>query len=262
MFLPGSCMKKLKKIYKKFKFWMNYQPPSALSAEGWSNFNQEFKQIAPIRYWITHTFRRKFIYPIKWKYESVSDWVRYRTVNKLHILKTGLKPGYIDAGNAILHTNFNVLKGYVETSLARRQYWLLNRNEISWAEKYMPFYHTVFPFRRPDLGLKHLEWEITLDDPNLPINEQSPTQAAYARKVLRLYKWWVEERPARQSYEVEYPALKDDDFDIFLVKNQNTEEFKNYRARLNKMYEREESDNIEDDKMLVELIEIRRGIWA
>lgn len=254
-------IKYLKKLRRRFKNWMGFNPPGALTGPGWKSFGKEFKANAPIRYWLTHNFRRGCILPIKWKYEEITSWLVYRTVNRYHILKTGLPPGYIGTDLIMLHANFNILKDFVEKSRASRNYWGDTSIKKSWFERNMPFYDVFIEFRRPDLGIKYLEWGASLDDPSLPPHEQSPQQAKECREMLALYIWWTDTRPNRKQVEIRHPAVKSGDDDIFDPANTQTKEFKRYRADLEKSYKQEEKWDTEDDKMLVRLMKIRRSFW-
>ncbi len=255
--------KQIKQIIRKIGAWAKYNPPGSMTSRGWRLFDDEFKDRAPIRYWLVKTFRGEFMNPIRWKYESVTNWIRYRTRNKYHIVNTGLTPGYYDADSRIFHSNFNLLKDFVETDVSRHQ-WPDRNTTTTWCEKYMPFYRWVYPFRRPDLGIKRLEWEATLDDPNLPIFDQSPHQAKAAREMLVLYRWWTEDRPARKHLEnpeysdqgLGFMASLDDDFD------KSADDYVAYLAGRVKMDEQEQLWDEEDDKMLIRLINIRRMLWC
>ena len=253
-------LKYITKLLRRFKRWQGYNPPGALTSEGWYSFNQEFKKVAPVRYWFHRNFRRIFIYPIKWKYEEISYWIRYRTFDKYHVVKTGLKPDYHTEDTIMLHVNFNLLKDFVEISQAYRTYW---QDDVpkTWYEKHMPFYRVFFPFRRPDLGVKQLEWASTLDDPALPPHEQSVEQAKQAREILVLYRWWTDGRPNRKKVEIRRLSRETDGvMDMFNPKIRNTPEYKLYEADLEKSYKQAEKWEKEDDKMLVRLVKIRKGL--
>ena len=255
-------LKYIKKLYRRFNRWMAFNPPGALTSEGWHSFDNEFYFKAPIRYWFHRDFKRIFVYPVKWKYEAITMWIRYRTYDKYHIVKTGLEPGYREVDSIMLHTNFNLLKDFVEISLASRSYWQDDVKK-TWCETHMPFYRIFYPFCQPDLGIKHLEWASTLDDPTLPPHEQSVEQAKHAKETLALYKWWVDVRPNRKKVEIRH--IKSDSknpLDIFNPKVRLTKEYKLYRSDLEKSYKQEEKWDAEDDKMLVRLVKIRRGLWS
>lgn len=244
---------------------MAYQPPYALSSKGWSSFRKEFKQKAPIRYWIHYDFRKKITLPIKWKYREISNWFRYRTVDRYHILNTGLEPGYYEIDTRMLNVNFNMLKDFVEVELAWRT--LLNnieyRNEVKnfWMYLKLPFVH--YWFRSPEHGLRYLEWETTLDDPALPLMERCEAQAVNAREVIALYIWWVKDRPTRK--EVPYAPLprdEDCDDDIFGGFDHSTEEYKAFAKSCDERQAQSEIWDKEDDEMLFRLIKIRKNLWT
>ena len=241
---------------------MAFNPPGALTGPGWRSFGKEFKANAPIRYWITHDFRRKFILPIKWKYEAITSWISYRTTHRYHIVKTGLLPGYHSIDNQMLHVNFNMLTDFVEISLASRHYWGNIDIKKSWFERHMMFYDVFIKFRKPECGIKYLEWGASLDGPLIPVQEQSPQQAKESREILALYIWWTITRPGRKPIEIRHPASSGrDDYDIFSPVNMQTKEYKIYKSDIEKSYKQEAKWDTEDNKMLVRLIKIRRSFW-
>lgn len=260
MFLPDSHMRN---YIRKFKSWMNYSPPGALSSKNWRLFNDEFKKNAPIRYWFKNDFRKTFVLPIKWKYENIENWIYYR-LRKCHIVDSGLEPGYYDIDTLILNTNFNMLKDFVECQLASREYWMDSDLKKTWCERNMPLYWYVFKFRNPRLGIKNLAWQATLDDPALPPHEQSVEQAVNAREIMFLYNWWVNVRPNRKLLEcgeysdqgLGFMAIFDDDFD------KDAPDYKAYKEIVDKNHKLEAEWDKEDDDMLVRLVNIRRSLWA
>jgi hypothetical protein len=257
--------KQFKKSVRKFKAWMNYNPPGAMSSKGWRLFDKEFKERAPIRHWIDNDFKKICVYPIQWKYEAVSNWIRYRTYDRYHIVSTGLEPNYHSIDKLMLHVNFNMLKDFIEVEQAWRTYsWSDEYKSASWFEKHMPFYRTFYKFRRPDLGIQHLDWAATLDDPALPPNERSDHQAITAREIKLLYIWWTQIRPARvehthPDYEQQglgFLGFFDIDFD------KDAEDYKKYIASMDAINEQAEDWEKEDEEMLIRLIRVRRSLWT
>jgi hypothetical protein len=240
--------------------WVRYKPPSALSSLGWRLFDEEFKINAPIRFWFSRTLTNSVLLPIKWKYESIYQWVEYRTIRRYNVIETGLDPGYCDIGTQLLHASFNSLKNFVEVDLALKEYWYNSTCKASWCEKHMPFYRTVYPFRRPSLGIKHLEWEMTLGNPSLPAFEQSPAQAKKATEILALYKWWTATRPLRIEPTIRHPP--GDLCDIFDPSFRLTKEYKTYMTDIKKVNSVTKKWDREDDAMLLRLIKIRRSLWS
>src|SRR5271165_1195164 len=214
-------IKSLKRKLKKFGHWMAYSPPGSMSSKGWRLFKEEFKERAPIRYYFCYDFKRKLIIPITWRYRNIKYWIRYRITDKYHIVDTGLKPDYYEISDRMLHVNFNMLKEFVEVEQAWNSYiWTDEYKKTSWCEQHMPFYYTFFPFRRPDIGIKHFEWASTLDDPSIPPNQRMESQASHAREVLILYRWWIERNNREEIKIPRYNhqglggmACLDDDFD-------------------------------------------------
>jgi hypothetical protein len=256
---------KIRLAIRRFKHWFKFQPPGSMTSKGWRLFNAEFKEKAPIRYWFGKKFRRSFILPIIWRYKDIIYWIRYRTTDKYNILDTGLKPGYYEIETLMLNVNFNMLKNFVEVEQAIHTYWWSDEyKNAGWCEKHVPFYYRFYPFRRPDLGIKHLEWSATLDDPALPPHERCVSQAIFARETLALYKWWVEERPARAKEEyTSYDnqgfgsmGCLDDDFD------RDAPDYKAHVESMNRRAKQEEDWLQEDEDMLIRLVKIRTGLWT
>lgn len=255
--------KKIKKQIKKIDRWLDFNPPTSLTSRGWNLFRREFKEKAPIRYWLYHTSYRQYILPIKWKYEAIKEWIYCRVLTRYHVLKTGLPPGYAEIDTIMLNANFNMLKEFVEVNLARRYFWNSDSIKKSWCQMHLPFYDTVFEFRNPDYGLKHLEWEMTLDDPKLPTYEQSPTQAKNAREIFILYNWWVKDRPAREPIVPRRPKVEDEDEGLTSLSDMddNSKEYKIYVADIKASYKQEDKWDKQDDTMLVRLMKVRRALW-
>jgi hypothetical protein len=257
----------IKSIYRRFDHWMSYSPPGAMSSEGWNSFNKEFKKYAPIRYWFKNDFSHKVISPIRWKYKNVQNWVRHRTYDRYHVIKTELEPAYHEVERRLLYANFSLLKDFVEVELAWSNYCWKDDSEKKelteryWLYKYIPFGH--YKFREPGIALKHLEWAMTLDDPALPPHERNVEQAHNAREICALYKWWTVDRPAR--VEVPFsPLPKSDDDDDYIFGNidRTTPEFKAYSDSVDARNEQYEDWYEEDNQMLHRLIKIRRGLWT
>lgn len=258
-------IKRIKKVYSKFDSWMDWNPPGALTAKGWRLFKEEFKEKAPIRYWLKNDFRHKVTLPICWKFRAVNDWIRYRTCYRYHVVKTGLQPDYYDFETRMLHANFNMFKDFIECEKAQRDWMWSDERKANerWYER-LPMYWKFVEFRRPEHGLKHLEWEATLDDPSLPPHEQSPAQAVSAREQLALYKWWVETRPARKEETLtDYDdqglgimGVFDDDFD------RDAEDYKRHHDIFERNQLLHEEWKKEDEEMLIRLIKIRSELWT
>lgn len=245
--------------WKKFKKWMAYNPPYSLSASEWRSFNEEFTERAPIRRFF-HDTMPKFFRPVAWAYSDVRNWIVYRTIFRYHVVKTGLKPGYHQVDERILYSSFSMLKHYVEHDIAYQEFvWDYDRAP-TWIEK-LPYYRH-WGFNKPELGINHLRWEATLDDPSLPAQQQSPDQAKSSREILELYEWWVNKRPSRpEGINLDYDTQGcemgplDEDFD------KTAPDYVLYKQEMGKFYDLQDTWDDEDDNMLQRLIKIRRSIW-
>lgn len=249
-------------MFKKFNRWMRFDPPEALSWDGWEDFDADFKKQAPIRYFLVKVFWagiRKRAYRLT----GIHRWVLHRTVRRFHVVDTGLEPGYYDKDTLILHGAFSILVDYVEQEVA----WMevifdkeAMKKELGW-RYYLPRLFRP-EYRNREAGLKHLDWEATLDSEDLHPNEQSPDQAKRARELKALYLWWTEERPKRE--ELEYPLDDTIGLDSLSQKwkkaNPDKDEAISKWARNSHI--QEEAWAQEDTMMLIKLIKLRRGMWT
>lgn len=255
----------MRKIFRKINRWMSYNPPEAMTFKGWRLFKKEFKERAPIRYWLKNDFRYNYIMPIVWKCKAISDWIRYRTYDRYHVVDTGLPPSYYDAERRLFHANFNILKDFVEVELAWRTYiWSEEVDNASLWKRKIPFYRFFKPFRSREYGLKHLDWASSLDDPSLPPNERCDHQAISSREIRELYLWWVdvypnrklEESPGYSDQGLGIMSSIDDDFDGDAPDYKLDEEIRERNRKLEEQWEEE------DTEMLVRLVKVRGHLWT
>lgn len=241
--------------YRRFIKWMEYNPPFALTFEHWNSFNKEYKKNACIRYFIMKTIPRSIICPMQRRATRVKDWIRYRTYNRYHIVDTGLSPGYYEISEKILHASFNLLKDFVEKEKA----WSSEVCSLTRIES-LPLYYEMF-YRKPELGIKHLEWESTLDSPTIPPHEQCVHQAISAREILALYTWWTKIRPARSDNEPEMYDFQGYDLGPIDSRfNFNADDYLKYRVWESNYDKLVEQWRVEDEEMLVRLIKIKNSL--
>lgn len=259
-------------MYTKLKRWMKYNPPAAGTADEWVDFEVQFKSNAPVRYFLTHKLPYVSWKRVSWKYTNIVDWVRYRIV-RYHVIHTGLKPGYYELETKMLHANFQLLVDFVEIEKAWMQKGSNEREDnapFRYLKRYIPFRRTWnnITFRSRELGIEHLNWEITLDDPELDDHERSDHQARVAREVLDLYLWWKDIRPAREEL-----PLPEDEFDgvskygiLYTMSDRFKRDHPNaYKARkdwADAVRVQEEAWGREDDENLIRLIKIRHSLWT
>lgn len=247
-------------MYKKFIKWMGFNPPSALSWDGWSDFRKKFKQKAPIRYFIIHTLidniQKPFI-RIKYKLSNLRSHLR-----RFDRVQTDLKTGYYDVDTRMIHACFSLLTDYVEIECAWMQVVFDKEKKANFLglQRFLPrlLRHSI---RSRKHGMEHLQWETTLADPDLDPFEQSPSQADRAEKVIDLYTWWKDVRPNRVK-------LKAPDRDVGLEslgdrwKEANPEMAAAISEWGKKSYAQDEAWDKEDTEMLIELMRIRTGLWT
>lgn len=65
---------------------------------------------------------KKMLKSMLWAFKNIKWWVIYRTTERYHIVKTGLKPDYYETDKRMLHACFNLLKEFVEVELAHLQF--------------------------------------------------------------------------------------------------------------------------------------------
>ena len=218
------------------------------SGEDWAVWKNEMKEKYPIRYFLTNEFEAMFVWPITMRVQRVQEWVRYRTTRRYHIVSTGMKPGYSDVTEKMLHVNFNMLKDFVEIEKAHMWDWSGEQPKME----------------QP--GVSHLIWEIGLDADNSINNQQS----ANALEQYELYNWWTNIRPFRvDSFETPehnaYWKLRNDIYgsDCFFCKDKDTPELKKAQKIANKLTDKlEKQYSKEDEDNLIRLMKIRQSLWT
>ena len=129
-----------------------------------------------LRDWFASTPPFSWIHKANW-------WIRFRTWDKYHIVKTGLRPGYYEKDTILLYSSFNLLVDFVERECAWMS-WCCS--PIYKAEK--PWYYPAGMWVNKNgkrLGLAHLNWEASL------INDEGcQRQAKFAKEMKKLYLWW------------------------------------------------------------------------
>lgn len=255
--------------------------PFAATSREWREWEISAKRDQPFAYWL-HEVAADWL-KARWKniispFEWFRCFLRYRIFDRYHVIPTGLEPGYRDADSRMLHGMFNLLVDFVEVEKAwmnvvfdeeerkkRKHPWW----SIGWSR--------IRSFRDPDGGIAHLRWETTLDHPDKPAHERSPSQAATAREILVLYYWWKDVRPNRpdpmeasgwsQYCDDRRTAAEDESGDVSTWElldfeddtpqdREKTRELLDECHRLEGLYEKE------DEEMLIRLVKIRKHLWT
>lgn len=227
----------------KFANWIRgVEKPYALSFENWETWREESTKKFPFRYWIAEEvldFLQDIVnFPMD-VYHTIEIYIRNRYIDKIHYLRTGLKPGeYYDLDWRILNGLFNELVIYVESELAHTM------------KAYKDKKYKFIKGRCKQAGLDYLDWAM-----NLKLNEEygidrkdkdynKPTaQAIAAKKIYELYNWWLDREYRVDPYTL-YTKEKDGKY---------------YYRKIAKM---EDAYDKEDTNMLIELVKIRNSLWT
>ena len=216
--------------------------PLALGLDEWETWRQESKTKRPLRHWIAEevlNFLQDIVHFPMDIYYTIEVYVRNRYIDKLHYLRTGLKPGkYYDLDYRILHGLFNELVLFVESDQAHLMKAYPERN------------YKFIKGRCKQAGLDYLEWAC-----NLKLNEdygfnpddedynEATAQAIASQKILELYNWWLDR---------DYRA---NPYDLFTKEKDG----KYYYRKIDEM---EHKYDEEDTEKLIELIKIRSSLWT
>lgn len=268
-----SCSKAARWITKTFG---NYEKPRALGLEEWGEWRRLQQTNHKFVYWLAED-GLDMIQDALWYPLDVANRIRQylinRYVDKTHVIPTGLEPGqWHDLDTVILHGMFEALVYFVEHEKAQMQ---LSWGGVSEDRERLPFTlrHRFFrrwrikPWGSRELGLKYLEWETTLDARG--VEYPNPHQAATAREIILLYKWWKDDRPARPDpYDAsgwtemyERRQAGSDGVDRLFCR-QSDEQQEETRAALDRLNQLEQQYEEEDQQMLIRLVKIRSHLWT
>jgi hypothetical protein len=184
------------------------------------------------------------------KIKDVIWWLRYRIDPscRYYVVKCdGLKPGYHEIEERMLHSMFGLLRHYVEHELEDTA----------------------------EHGLEHLDWAASLrcddstDDADMA-GKPTP-QAEAAMEVKTLYLWWTRYRPGRIDPGVAsgsdeacrkcFPPCGNPPSNDWGKRNERPL-FLDWTAKCKIHAEIEERYHAEDDAMMKRLVDIRQSLWT
>jgi hypothetical protein len=239
----------------KFADWIRGEKkPFALNWGDWDEWDKQQKLKRPWRFWLSDTVLPKiqdivyFPYDV---YRTVKTYFHNLYIDKIHYLKTGLKPGqYYDLDTRILHGLFNELVDFVEIELAHLSKWDINK-------KYK------FKNRRCiEAAYDYFDWVTNLkyDEDYLTSPEDDhygklTDQAKNYRKIKKLYEWWKNIRPNRK-HPYDNPSLED------IADICDNKKYKSKKKLYEQAYQKDIDQENEDTKMLIEIIKIRKHLWT
>lgn len=251
---------------------ITYDKPIALQWHEWAEWEATMRKNKPLAYWLNETVP-KFFKGIKTTitnpFATARYWIRCRFFEKYHIIPTGLKPGYHDIDERMLHGMFTMLVDFVEVEKA----WM----QVIWSDDnrrkfHVPWYSQGFfkikGWRCKEAGLAYLDWECTLSSPCLDDNERSDSQAETAYEILELYKWWTEVRPNRpdpldaSGWSEHCRKKEESGRSLFDTRYESDQDEQNTRQLLDLTHKIEQQHDYEDLEYLTRLIKIRRSLWT
>jgi len=240
-------------MIKYFIDWFKMHPPESGTSEQWQAFDEGCKHVYPIRYWLNEKLIPNTWDPCMRFLIKIKNQIRYRFIQRFHIIDTKLKPAYYDTDYLIINGMFSLLVDFIEVEKA----WMQTISEDLYKK---PSWYKWRPFTRSKkLGLEYLDWEINLKNKSNEL-EINTSQSDSAEIQKELYLWWTEKRPARKDpYDLMSGPefIKGGDID-YMLKN-NTPEIKKIYEEINKL---EEEYYNEDSEMLIKLIKVRSSLWT
>lgn len=267
-----------------FADWLRGTPkPGAATSEVWDEWYRAAEATHPIRYWIVEEGLGKVQDFVTWprrKIHDVRNYIANRYVSKTHALTSKLKRGqWYEFEHRLLHSVFDSLVDYVEIEEA----WM----HVGWGEDDSKYKSTRRfwwnEWRCPEAGVDRLEWAAGLVfDSRMGVEEDSPnygkstSQAQHAQEVIKLYKWWKFERPARPDpYVASGWSAFNETRTVTIGPDLNTKSKRRAARAKRTSAEKKESSRLfslmnkieakydkEDDQMLMRLIKARKGMWT
>ena len=226
----------------------------------WDEIDARIRREHPVGWFFTETmpdFIEDAYNLITSPYYSTRYYIRNRFYRKTHQLRTDCPVGeYWDTDERLLTAMANAIIDYVEIELAYKHMWC-GSDEVEnaqWRDG-----------RCPELGLKYLEWEMDLDNPELDEYNRADSQANYAREIKLVYDW-AKARPTRPdpheasgwtAYCAKYPhSWKQKTEDV------TPEQITESDTAFDKLRKIEAQYEQEDEDMLIRIVKVRKSLWT
>lgn len=235
----------------RFADWIRGEKkPCSLPLGEWDDWRDDLAKRKPVRFFLAerglNALQNFLMFPLDlWR--TVRRRFMLRFVERPYCLDTGLsKWDWHEFDERIVHGLFNELKNFVEVELAS-MFLSTDRGEFKMRNG-----------RCPEAGVANLEWQMGLKygdgdfikkgDPRW--GKPTP-QAVSAKKILEIYRWWLA-RPNRPE-----PM----DASGWSEAHDSGDERKRGGA-FERMQEIEDEYDMEDERMLVRLVKLRKSLWT
>ncbi len=234
--------------------------PDAASMEEWEVWNNNAKK-SKLKWFFADTIPSWFSVTFSYRYTNFTSKLKSKYIRKHNLIRiNSLKDDeWYNTDTRMMHGMFGLLVDFVELEKAHMQ--------VIFSEEDAPRYMRKANYRNGDLGLKYLDWEISLG------KEGGMNQSKNAKQIKALYLWWKYERPLRTelmdvkgsmgiSTNEFYSDTYDDAISFTALGrkiDKNPELYKDVNEAYNnaeKKYEKE------DEQMLTKLIKIRKSLWT
>lgn len=245
------------RLFRYIRRKFGIKKPYALELGRWEKWKEKTQRDHPLGYFLTETLPD--LLDAIWKaitdpYYNTRYYIRNRFIRKTHVLRTDCKPGeYMDTDEKIVTALANAVIDFVEIELAYKSLWCGTEESKAAVWK---------NGRCPELGLAHLAWEMTLDDPNLDVTDRCDSQAAHAREVHAIYAWAKTRNDRIDPHTAGGWMAYCDKYPDTLWEEKTAEQEEEADAALKKVREIEEQYDQEDRDMMIRLIKVRKSMWT
>ena len=243
------------------KKWFFQDMLESGTQEEWDEWNAQ-AQKNKIRWFFAETLpgwlASVFIHP----YERITSKLSNKYIRKYNVIKIySLKATeWHGADSRLLHGMFQLLVDLVELEKANLQ--------MAFSEDNLPKYMHKANYRSAEMGLKHIDWEISLG------KEGGLNQSKNAKKIKELYIWWTDTRPKRtdlmdvkgsmgvSTNEFYEDANSNTAASMFVSVDRKKDREPELYNNVNEAYEdAEKKYEKEDEQMLIKLVKIRKSLW-